>query len=187
MKNLKVSGVLVYLLGLVLVLLLYFYFIFTPLSSKAAQLDMEHGQNTAKLQMYQQQIQQGGKLTGEINDLQSELDKLKQSAGVTGKTAAEDIGKACDSAGVTPTDIQIGNETADKSKTSASGQLLYSVPVNLKAVCTNAQLLSLLDYFENKSQGAYYVNTVTYAWEANATPAEFSLTLYYFGVGETKK
>ncbi len=186
MKNMKISGVLLYLFAFALVLLLYFYYIFTPLTAKVAQLDTEHLQNAAQLQMYEQQIQKTDELKNKISAIQSELDSLNQSTAVTGKTAAEDIGAACKSAGILPVSIQVGNETADKTHTSSDGKTLCSVPVNLTAVCTGAQLQTLLNYFEKQSKGAYYVDTVTCLQQQDKTQTSLALTLYYFGSGGAK-
>lgn len=187
MKSLKISGVLMYLFGLVVLLLLYFYLVFTPMTVQVAKLDAAHQQNTAQIQMYEQQNQQKDKLESKISELQSELDTLNQNANVNGNTVAEDIGKACEFAGIKPISIQVGDETVNKSKTSSSGQPLCSVPVNLEATCSETQVQNLLDYFENQSHGAYYVNTVNYAFGQKPSSAQFTLTLYYFGTGEAKK
>ncbi len=187
MKNLKVSGIMLYLLGLVLVLLLYFYLIFLPMSARVAQLNLQHEQNTAKLQLYQKELLQADQLNESINTLQAELDKLKSTTSISGKNAADDLGKAMNDTGVVPIQLQIGNETVDKSKTSGTGEPVCSVPISLQVNCSQEQLQQLLDYFETKSQGAYYVNSVNYAGGQVTAPADLSLTLYYFGNGETKK
>lgn len=181
MKGLKISGVLLYLFGLVLVLLLYFYYVFTPLTGKVAQLDAEHTQNTAQLQMFEQQIQKKDELKNKISAMQSELDNLNRGTSVSGKNVAEDIGTACSSSGVTPDSIQVGNETVIKGKSSSNGDPLCSVIVNLQTVCTDAQLLQLLNYFEGQSKGAYFVNSVSYSWGQDKSLAGLTLTLYYFG------
>jgi len=186
MKKQKISGVLIYLFAFALVLVLYFYYVFTPLTIKAAKLDAEHLQNTAQIEMYEQQIEKTDELKNKISELQSELDSLNQSEVVNGKNAAEDIGAAYKTAGITPAGIQVGDEVIDKTHTATDGRTLCSVSVNLTAQCDSAQLQKLLDYFEKQSKGAYYVNTVALTQQQDKTEASLTLTLYYFASEGTK-
>ncbi len=182
MKSRKVSGVLLYLLGLVLVLLLYFNFVFTPMNVKVAQLDAEHQKNTQQIQLYDRQMGKADELKNKIAEMQQELEQTGQSTAVNGKAVAEDIDAACRAAGIVPAGIQVNGETVVKNKTSWQGKPLCSVSVKLNAVCTNAQLTNLLHYFESQTKGAYYVNTVTRTQQQT----DITLTLYYFGAMGTK-
>jgi hypothetical protein len=180
MKNLKVSGVLVYLFCFVLVLLLYFNYVFTPLNGKITSLNSEHNTDTLQMQSYDRQIAKIDDLKNKIAGMRSQLEQANAKSGVTGKNAAEDINAAFTAAGIVPKSVSVGEETADKDKTSSDGKPLCSVLIDLKTDCTQAQMQTILDYFENRTSGVYYVNTVAYNAQ-DTLPYSLNLTLYYFG------
>jgi hypothetical protein len=184
MKNLKISGVLIYLFCFVLVLLLYFNFVFTPLSGKVSSLDLAHSANATQMQTYDRQISKIEDLKKKIAEMQSQIQQANTTAAVTGKNVSEDIGAAFTAAGITPRDISVEDEVPDKTKTSSDGKPLCSVLIVLKTDCTQTQMQTILNYFENQSSGVYYVNTVAYNTQ-DKLPYSLSLTLYYFGSKDT--
>lgn len=187
MKNGKVSGIVLYLFGLVLVLLVYYYFFFIPQSAKMKDLDSRHTQAAAQLESYDKQLSKLDELKSRVQALQAEVDNGSLKSAVTAQNAAEDIAAGCRSAGVLPSSVQTGGENADKNRLSSDGKPLCSVSVTLALQCSNEQLLSLLNYFENTSQGAYYVEKSS--WTNNGTnqqTAAVTMTLYYFGAAEVK-
>jgi hypothetical protein len=186
MKNKKISGVLIYLFCFALVLLLYMNFTFTPLNSKIAELDTKHAADTAQIQIYEQQTAKMGDLKDKIAKLQSQVEQADTNTAITANNEAEDIEAACKAAGIVPESVNMGDETADKSKTSSDGKSLCSVPIDLKAKCNGNQLQTLLAYFEKKSKGAYYVNKVSYTQGQDKPEVTLSLTLYYFSLQGTK-
>ena len=190
MKKTKVSGVLIYLLALVLVLLLYFYTVYTPLTAKVGALDLEHARNTEQITQYEQLIPQKEAIQAKIDALQAELDTQKSTDSITGKTVAEDVAAACRAAGVTPLNVQVTAEVPVKGKTASGGKQLYSVPVSVAADCSREQVQKLVDYFEKQSPGGYYVDSAEWKQDAQH-PGVYSLTLtmtlYYFGTGTASK
>lgn len=186
MKSVKISGVLLYLFGFVLILLLYVNYLFLPLNAKVTAMNTVHNEDIAQMQAYDEQISKIADLKQNIADSKTKLAKAAINTDVTGKTAAEDIGQALKFSGAAPQSITVGEETADKTKTSADGKTLCSVTVELKVQCTDAQLLQLLDYYEKQSKGVYYINTVNYDKSASTPTVSLTMTLYYFKSEGTK-
>ncbi|TQI68644.1 hypothetical protein [Clostridium sp. KNHs216] len=185
MKSIKVSGVLLYLFGFSLVLLLYVNYIFLPLNQKVSDLNGEHLGNLEQLQTYELQSARFSDLQQKIDGLKTQLNEEKADTAVTGKNVAEDIGKMVGSSGVTLKTIDVGPEQAEKGKTAASGQQLYTASVELNVLCTQTQLPALVGYFENESKGVYLVNRVKYAGpdSTGKVDAVLTMTLYYFSGG----
>lgn len=190
MKKKKTSGFLIYLLCLAAVLLGYFYAVYLPLSVRNAQLDAQHAQNSDRIKTYREEIVGTKAINDKITELQGKLNAAKKDAPIGGGQIAEDAAKAWSAAGITPQEIQTGSEAAVKNQSvSGKGQLM-TVPVNIRAVCTEEQMQKLLDYFEKQSAGCYYVNSVQYTQspqKGSSVSLNLSMTLYYFGTGAKAK
>ena len=182
MNKPKISGVFLYLLGLGVVLLLFYYLALSPMTAQTQKLTLEHNQITAQLAQYDGSLQRTAELKSKISAMQTEINNRGSSTGVTIKNVAEDMEAACSQLELVPENVQIGEETADKSKLSSTGQPLCSTSVILQVNCTDKQLQELLGYFESKSKGAYYVNQVVRAnVSEDQHSAQITMTLYYFG------
>lgn len=189
MKKKKVSGFLIYLLCLAAVLLGYFYAVYLPLSARNTQLDAQHAQNEDRIKTYQEEIVGTKAINDKITEFQKKLDSSKKDAPIGGTQIAEDAAKAWTAVGITPQEIQTGDETAVKNQPASGKGQLMTVPVNIRAVCTQEQMQKLLDYFEKQSSGCYYINSVQCAqnMKGNLISLNLSLTLYYFGTGAKAK
>ena len=191
MKKKKVSASLIYLLCLVLVLLIYTYAVYLPLSSRNADLDAQHAQNQIQIDHYRDQLSKTKALTDKIAALQAKLDAAKKDAPTDGSRIAEDVSKACGAVGIIPQEVQAGDETAASAQpASGSANRLMTVPVTVRAVCTQEQARQLLNYFEKQSSGCYYADSVQYAQNKQKTDlytVTLTLTLYYFGTGAKAK
>ncbi|WP_457943239.1 hypothetical protein [Caproiciproducens sp. LBM24188] len=183
MKNQKISGVLIYLLVLVLVLLVYFYAVYTPLSVSAVQMDSQHAQNAAQIQLYDSLLSRKAELQEKIDRLQAKVDSNQKKAPIPGEKAAEDVSAACALAGVSLLKVEAGEATAVAGSVASDHKQLYTVPVTVSTACSGEQLLKLLNYFEKQSSGAYYVNQIKYVpgTDQSVLTTELSLSLYYFG------
>ncbi len=190
MKKKKISGFLIYLLCLAVALLGYFYAVYLPLSARNAQLDTQHTQNSDRIRTYQEEIVGTKAINDKIAELQKKLDTAKIDAPIGGGQIAEDAAKAWSAAGIVPQEIQTGGETAVKNQPASGKGQLMTVPVNIRAVCTQEQMQKLLDYFEKQSAGCYYVNSVQCVQniqKGNLMSLNLSMTLYYFGTGVKTK
>ena len=190
MKKNKVSGFLIYLLCLAAVLLGYFYAVYLPVSARNAQLDAQHTQNSDRIKTYREEIVGTKAINDNIAELQGKLDAAKKSAPIGGGQIAEDAAKAWSAAGITPQEIQTGSEAAVKNQPASGKGQLMTVPVSIRAVCTQEQMQKLLDYFEKQSAGCYYVNSVQYTQnpqKGSPLTLNLSMTLYYFGAGGKTK
>lgn len=187
MKNTKVSGLVFYLFGLVIVLLIYYYVAFIPFSAQIKELDKSHAQATEQVAEYNTQLLRLNELQSKIAGLKADADSGSLKSTVTAGNVADDVNAACTAVGVVPSSLQSSAENVDKNKLSSGGKPLCSVSVSLNLQCGNAQLLDLLNYFENTSRGAYYVEKVSWT---NGGPtqqsAQIAMTLYYFGPVESK-
>lgn len=190
MKKKKVSASLIYLLCLVLVLLIYTYAVYLPLSSRNAELDAQHAQNQVQMDHYRDQLSKAKALTDKIAALQEKLDASKKNVPTDGSRIAEDVSKACGAVGIIPQEVQAGSEAAASAQPSGSTNRLMTVPVTVRAVCSQEQAWQLLNYFEKQSSGCYYVDSVQFAQnqqKKDVYTVTLSLTLYYFGTGAKAK
>jgi type II secretory pathway component PulM len=188
MKKKKISSVLIYLFCCALVLLAYMSYVYTPLSKAINRLDQKHDQLQTQIDEYRLQEAQKSKLISQIKELKSQIAMAENEDDVvTDKNVEEDIDTACRTAGVSVTSLDLNKETADASTTNADGRPLLSLSVDLEISCTDAQLQTLLNYFEQESKGTYYVKSVSFQKDTDISNAKLSLLLYYFGTQETKK
>ncbi len=187
MNKKKSPVILIYLFCFLLTVLVYINFIYLPLNNQIAQLDQKHTDTVNQILYYEEQKSKRADIEKNIAELQSKIEQESTNATVTARTGAEDIDSACKAVGIVPKSVDMSEETVDTSKKTADGRLLSSVSVDLTVACNNEQLKNLLDYFENKSKGAYYVNHVSYKNGTTGSEIAINLTLSYFSAQEAKK
>ncbi len=187
MNQKKSPVILIYLFCFLLTVLVYINFIYLPLNSQITQLDQKHTDTVNQILYYEEQKAKRADIEKNITELQSKIEQENTNATVTAKTGAEDIDSACKAAGIVPKSVNMSEESVDTNKKAEDGRPLSSVSVELTVACSNEQLKSLLDYFENKSKGAYYINHVSYKNGTTGSEISISMTLFYFSPQEAKK
>lgn len=188
MKKKKFSSILIYLFCCALVLLTYMSYVYTPLSKTINELDQKHNQIQAQINEYQLQAAQKDKLVSHIQELKTQVEASQNAEdAITDKNVEEDIETACKTAGVNIQSLNLSTQSAEESKTSEEGRPLLSLTIDLQITCTEAQLQQVLNYFEQESKGAYYVNHVSLRKDASVPNAMLSMSLYYFAAQETKE
>lgn len=188
MKSLKVSGSLLFLFGLALLLLLYFNFAYRPLDEKLQALNSEHMVDEAKIAEYNQNLAQIDSLRSTAASMEEQLAKAQKNMNVNAGATAEDLNRGMQQMEITPETLRVGSETVSPANIrSSSGWLLCSIEINLGFSSTKEQLAKLLQYFENESNGSYFINNLNYSVveESGLLKTNLTMTLYYFS--ETAK
>jgi hypothetical protein len=190
-KQLKVSGLLIFLLFLTAVLALYYSLVYTGLSQKTAQLSAQHLSNTQQLSAYQEMLVNKSALQQSVGDLKEKVRNSASGLGVPASGLSDDIIKGLKSAGVSATGITMSDASAGK-KTS-SGRTMTQITVSITADCTEPQLVTLLHYFERGTSAVYSVNSVNTnakTQQGKTASGQYGVTLnmtaYYLAAASSK-
>ena len=186
MKSIKISGVLLYLFGLVLVLLLYFNYVFIPLNGKISDLNELHYQNIEQVNLYKNNLANINNLKNSISNKEQKLKIERNNLEIKGNYIAEDVGKMSNLLGVPIklVSVDTGNKTDNSSN---DGKQLLSADIQLNFICTNDDLSKIVNYFENQSKGIYSINNIRFLTDNNKLNTNLNLTLYYFAAEDAKK
>lgn len=188
MKNLKVSGLAIYLLCLAAVLAVYYGFVYTGLSRETNDLNEEHSINAQQIASYNSMIQNKASLQKSIDDLTGKAKNVQNVSGIPASQLGFDLNKGLTSAGATATSVTMSDETAAGGKKASSGRVMTQVNITLTLDCTESQLAALLNYYEKKSGAVYYVTSLStnqQNQDGQAAPsgkftATLNMTAYYY-------
>lgn len=163
MKNVKISWLAVYLIGLAAVLVLYFNTVYLPQSQSTDTLQQQHNLNQQQLMYYDRIISGKADLTAQIDKLQKNKTEAAKIPYIPASGIGDDISFGLKKAGISADSITLSDETAVAgSKKSSTGQTLTQVTVSLSVKCTQQQLDMLLDYYEKKSAAVYFITSLSY-------------------------
>lgn len=182
MKSFRISGIVVYLLAFVVAALLYFNYMYIPMSAQIDKLNLEHTRDMAQISQYEMQLSRIDSLRANVAELDEKLQKARENSFVQPGETGDDVDKAFQACGLQPTSVSVSDVAEDTSGVvSSEGQPLCRLTVSLSFQSDVPRLLSLLDYFENQSQGAYFVDSLSQsAGEDGALTVSLAMTLYFF-------
>jgi hypothetical protein len=190
MRNVRVPGLILFLLGLAAILALYYGNVFTPLAGKTDALLAQHGSDAKQIAYYDELFLKKSSLQTSIETLKNKKSEAAQMPGVAASEIGANLSRGLKSAGVSAKSVSLSGETAAQGgKKSSSGLTMMDVTVTLTLNCTRQQLDTLLNYYEKKSDAVYYVNSVVIteggSGSAQAAPAgqltvTLGMTAYYY-------
>lgn len=155
-----------YIFGIIAIVLLAIIFIFTvqvPFSKAQPELEKQHQSDASQLKIYQDAYADRVNLASKVSSMKAQYEKDSKELFVNATKSPEDIMKMLNSSKVLPTTYSVSEQVLDdKGRSSSSGEPLYSTNISISFDSLDeTQLLTVLDYFESQSEGAYYIDRLT--------------------------
>lgn len=155
-----------YIFGIIAIVLLAIIFIFTvqvPFSKAQPELEKQHQSDASQLKIYQDAYADRVNLASRVSSMKAQYEKDSKELFVNATKSPEDIMKMLNSSKVLPTTYSVSEQVVDdKGRSSSSGEPLYSTNISISFDSLDeTQLLTVLDYFESQSEGAYYINNLS--------------------------
>lgn len=155
-----------YIFGIIAIVLLAIIFIFTvqvPFSKAQPELEKQHQSDASQLKIYQDAYADRVNLASRVSSMKAQYEKDSKELFVNATKSPEDIMKMLNSSKVLPTTYSVSEQVLDdKGRSSSSGEPLYSTNISISFDSLDeTQLLTVLDYFESQSEGAYYIDRLT--------------------------
>lgn len=155
-----------YIFGIIAIVLLAIIFIFTvqvPFSKAQPELEKQHQSDASQLKIYQDAYADRVNLASRVSSMKAQYEKDSKELFVNATKSPEDIMKMLNSSKVLPTTYSVSEQVVDdKGRSSSSGEPLYSTNISISFDSLDeTQLLTVLDYFESQSEGAYYIDRLT--------------------------
>lgn len=192
----KIPKYVIGLIVIVLLLLLFVPLVLMPYLTEKPKMDAKHIEAQTTLRLYDTKLNNIENYRGQVNDLKIRWSELETKMFVDAKDTANDLNKMFLDLGVTPASISVSDESqAVESGQSSTGDPLYSTNISLSFTTSREKLLQVVNFFESKSAGSYYISTVslstvtqTAAGGGKVTSAgnlsvNMSISLYYFKEG----
>lgn len=162
MKKLKISKMILYFLCVAAAALIFFLYLAIPNFQKINDLTGEHNDNTAQISYYNDKISNQRSLETKIEFSKKELEYSQKMPGIDPLKIGEDLNESLKSTGVEVTGITVDDKViVESAKKTTAKQSLVSVPIKVEINCTPEQADTLLGDYEQHSEAAYYVNSVT--------------------------
>lgn len=155
-----------YIFGIIAIVLVAIIFIFTvqvPFSQAQPKLEKQHQSDASQLKVYQDAYADRVNLASKVSSMKAQYEKDSRELFVNATKSPEDIMKMLNSSKVLPTTYSVSEQVIDKKgRKSSSGELLYSTNITISFDSLDeTQLLTVLDYFESQSEGAYYIDRLS--------------------------
>ncbi len=184
-----------YAVALVIVLILTGAFVplvFLPYTQQAPILRQEHIDDTAQIQEYEQKLAQIEAYRQRVIDLEEQWESMMEDISIIGENTVNDFNDMFNSLNVVPQAMTLSGET-ETTLTSATNNKIYYVTATVTLTQTLDELLEIIEYFEDTSKGAYFIETINLAAATPSAVEEISqydmsvnmtISLYYFKAGE---
>lgn len=185
-----------YLVGLFIILLalaLFVPLVLMPYLSNKPIMEQQHAQAQATLRLYEARRNSIEEYKKHVNNLQSRWDELEAEMFVTAGSTTNDLNQMFSNLGITPLSINISDEQEVlPAETSSTGDPLCSIDIALNFTASPDKVLDVIDYFEQKSDGSYYIRTLNFSTVAQTDSqngvtvargdlnTSMNITLYYF-------
>lgn len=192
----KIPKYVIGLIVIVLLLLLFVPLVLMPYLTEKPKMDAKHTEAQTTLRLYDTKLGSIDNYRGYVNDLKLRWSELETKMFVDAKDTANDLNKMFLDLGVTPSTISVSDESqAVEPGQSSTGDPLYSTSINLSFTTSKEKLLQVVNFFESKSAGSYYISTVSLntvsqtatgggaVVRAGDLSVNMGISLYYFKEG----
>lgn len=161
-----ISGKLIpkYIIGLICILIAICIFVptvFIPYISNKDALTADINKANSQLAIYENNLKNIDNMSKRVDALKKEWEKIETEMFITGEYIVNDISDMMKSIGVDPGNIVVSDESeVMPAASSSTGDPMYSVTVNMNFTASQEDLISVLKYFEKKSDGTYFVSNL---------------------------
>lgn len=150
------------LIAIVIVAVIYIFVVQIPFSKAQPGLEAEHQSAASQLKIYEDAFADIENLRKDVSDMKAKYEKDSASLFINASQSPKDIMKMLKESKTQPTTYKISEQKVDdKGRKSSGGDLLYSTDISITFdALDDAQIKSVLNYFESASNGAYYVDKI---------------------------
>lgn len=157
-----------------------------------------HKVATEKINLWEDTLNNATAKEKEVEDLKKQYEQMREEVFINASKSIDDVNEMLLSADIALESITISEE-AEAGGASSSGDPLYATTISFTCYAKQETLAKILNYFEQQSIGAYYINdmTVTTIFEDDESSdtskptdiysVSMKVTLYYFKVVTDKK
>ncbi len=156
----KIPGYVFGIIGIVIAAIIYFFVVQVPFSQEQPELEKQHQADASQLQVYEDAEADKENLKARVSSMKEKYEKDSEELFINATQSPDDIMDMLRHSKTRPTTYRISEQTKDeKNRQSSSGDSLYSTDISITFnALDDAQIKSVLNYFESASKGAYYVD-----------------------------
>lgn len=186
----KIPKFLYLLLGTFVAIILFVIFVATPLIQNGATMQNSHKEHLQKVKEYDRASQRKDEIEAEIEKNQAEFKAKEKELFVDLDTSSRELEQYCKKKDIDLKSYNLSEPQADsQNRVSTGGYPVETVNISLSYTDTYEKTLNLLKYFENGSNGCYYITSCTMSQQGEKKTDEFttsiSMQLYYYNRSAT--
>lgn len=150
------------LIAIVLVAIIYLFVVQIPFSQQQPKLEAQHQADASQLKIYEDTFADIDNFRKEVSDMKAKYEKDSASLFINANQSPKDVMDMLKKSKTQPTTYSIAKQKKDdKGRQSSGGDLLYSTDISIVFdSLDDAQIKTVLNYFESVSNGAYYVDKI---------------------------
>lgn len=161
----------VWVIAVVLILcILFMIFVQTPYNKEAPKYDADHASATSQIDMYKDYLARADEVSKSIVDMSDQYAEISKKMFVNAATTADDIRDMLKKLGYSLSNLSV-TEGSPTGVISSDGDPLYRTNISYTFTTTKQKALETLKYFEDESQGAYYISNITFSKVKDTTEA----------------
>ncbi len=186
----------IWAIAVILILCVVFLFVVQmPFAQKIDKYNADHESAQSQITMYENYLSRAEEVEAYIAEMKEKYNEESKKLFVNATQSPADIQEMVHQLNIQLDNVSVNEGGIDGAgRTSSTGDPLYVTNVNMNFSGTQADLLSILDYFELESDGSYYVENLSVspqdaaetsgASRTTVTDQKYSITLglslYFF-------
>lgn len=185
-QQLKIPGFAIAIGVIVLVSILFLIFVFLKFTGQIDKYNADHASATSQISVYQDYLNRKVEVEEEIEKMKAEFNAKSANLTVNPRSTLDDIRNMLVNLGYDLSTLAVGAATPDAAgRMSATGDPLYTTAISYNFTTTEEKMLETIRYFEEESDGSYYISNITLTQDDTEGEGEtyivgMTITLYYF-------
>lgn len=181
----KIPKFLYLLFGTFAAIIIFVIFVAMPLVQDGPSMQSAHQKHLQTVREYDNALKLEDSIEKEIKKNQAEFKTKERDLFVDLDTSSREIEAYCREKNIDLNSYSLSEPSADsKNRVSTGGYPVETVNISLSYVDTYEKTLNLLKYFENGSNGCYYIRSCSLSPSGEGKSDEYSTTismqLYYY-------
>lgn len=142
--------------------ILFIIFVQVPYNKQAPKYDADHASAQSEISMYKDYLARADQVSKQNAEMSKQYQELSNEMFINATQTADDVRTMLGKLGYSLSTLSV-TEGSDTGVISSTGNPLYVTNIGYTFTTTKQKALETLKYFEEESQGAYFISSLNFS------------------------